>query len=112
MKSYPNAIPSLALASVVLLASATASAQDVLPFPDPPMGGKVAPTMQESVHQWRETPSYLPEDAPNILIVMLDDAGFGQPDTFGGEIHTPTLSRLALDQKSSMHPRRLCPLRQ
>jgi arylsulfatase len=59
------------------------------------MGGKVGPTMQESVHQWRETPRYLPEDAPNILIVMLDDAGFGQPDTFGGEIHTPTLTRLA-----------------
>jgi arylsulfatase len=44
---------------------------------------------------WREQPRHLPEDAPNILIVMFDDAGFGQPDTFGGEIHTPTLTRLA-----------------
>jgi arylsulfatase len=70
-------------------------AQDVLPFPDAPMGGKVGPTMQESVHKWREEPRRLPADAPNILIVMFDDAGFGQPDTFGGEIHTPTLSRLA-----------------
>lgn len=70
-------------------------AQDVLPFPDPPMGGKAGPTMQESVHKWRTEPSRLPADAPNILIVMFDDAGFGQPDTFGGEIHTPTLSRLA-----------------
>jgi len=59
------------------------------------MGGKVGLTMQESVHKWRETPSYLPEDAPNILIVMLDDAGFGQAGTFGGEINTPTLTRLA-----------------
>ena len=59
------------------------------------MGGKVGPTMQESVHKWREQPRHLPEDAPNILIVMLDDAGFGQPSTFGGEIETPTLSRLA-----------------
>ena len=59
------------------------------------MGGKVGPTMQESVHKWRTQPRHLPEDAPNILIVMLDDAGFGQPDTFGGEIHTPTMSRLA-----------------
>ena len=70
-------------------------AQDVLPFPSPPMGGKVGPTMQESVHKWREAPRHLHEDAPNILIVMFDDAGFGQPDTFGGEIHTPTLTRLA-----------------
>ncbi|MGB5986316.1 MAG: arylsulfatase [Desulfobacterales bacterium] len=72
-----------------------AQAQDVLPFPTPPMGGKVGPTMQESVHKWREAPSRLPADAPNILIVMLDDAGFGQASTFGGEIQTPTLSRLA-----------------
>ncbi|WP_295541901.1 arylsulfatase [uncultured Thiohalocapsa sp.] len=77
------------------LSSGPASAQEVLPFPDPPMGGAVGPTMQESVHQWRQAPRRLPEDAPNLLIVMLDDAGFGQPDTFGGEIHTPTLTRLA-----------------
>jgi len=51
--------------------------------------------MQESEHKWREQPRHLPEDAPNILIVMLDDAGFGQASTFGGEIETPTLSRLA-----------------
>jgi arylsulfatase len=69
--------------------------QDVLPFPTPPMGGEVGPTMQESVHKWREAPNHLPEDAPNILIIMLDDAGFGQPSTFGGLIETPTLTRLA-----------------
>ncbi len=67
----------------------------VLPFDPPPMGGKVGPTMQESVHKWREQARHLPEDAPNILIVMLDDAGFGQPSAFGGAIKTPTLSRLA-----------------
>jgi arylsulfatase A-like enzyme len=67
----------------------------VLPFPPAPMGGKVGRTMQESVHKWREAPRRLPEDAPNILIVMLDDSGFGQASTFGGEVETPTLSRLA-----------------
>jgi arylsulfatase A-like enzyme len=67
----------------------------VLPFNPPPMGGKVGLTMQESVHKWRKQPRHLPEDAPNILIVMMDDAGFGQPSTFGGQILTPTLSRLA-----------------
>ena len=79
----------------LLFFAANVSAQDVLPFPSAPMGGEVGPTMQESVHKWREEPRRLPADAPNILIVMLDDAGFGQPDTFGGEIHTPTMSRLA-----------------
>jgi arylsulfatase len=87
-------ITSLALVTttLALFAAGSAWAQDVLPFPTPPMGGKVGPTMQESVHKWREAPSHLPEDAPNILIVMLDDAGFGQPSTFGGLIETPTLS--------------------
>ncbi|WP_287251982.1 arylsulfatase [Moorena sp. SIO4E2] len=43
----------------------------------------------------REEPNYIPiENPPNILIILLDDVGFGQADTFGGEIHTPTLSRL------------------
>jgi len=51
--------------------------------------------MQESEHKWREKIRHLPEDAPNIVIVMLDDAGFGHPSTFGGDIATPTLSRLA-----------------
>jgi len=83
------------LMALALLGAGSSWAQDVLPFPAPPMGGKVGPTMQESVHKWREAPSHLPEDAPNILIVMLDDAGFGQASTFGGEIETPTLSRLA-----------------
>ena len=41
--------------------------------------------------------SHLPKDAPNILIILLDDVGFGLPDTFGGPVHTPTLSRLASD---------------
>ena len=79
---------------IIVFASVSVVAQDVLPFPTPPMGGKVGPTMQESVHKWREKPNHLPEDAPNIIIVMLDDAGFGHPSTFGGEINTPTLSRL------------------
>ncbi|MFK7849257.1 MAG: sulfatase-like hydrolase/transferase, partial [Rhodothermales bacterium] len=78
-----------------MLFASSVAAQEVLPFPSPPMGGKVGPTMQESIHKWRETPRHLPKDAPNILIVMLDDAGFGQPSTFGGEIATPTITRLA-----------------
>jgi arylsulfatase A-like enzyme len=38
---------------------------------------------------------HLPKDAPNILIVLIDDVGPGQTDTYGGEIHTPTLSKIA-----------------
>jgi arylsulfatase len=36
-----------------------------------------------------------PKGAPNILIILIDDMGFGQPSTFGGPIHMPTLDSLA-----------------
>ena len=36
-----------------------------------------------------------PEGAPNVLLVLIDDAGFGSPSTFGGPIQTPSLTRMA-----------------
>ena len=78
------------------LASASEPADDgsVLPFPPTPSASKAGPTLQESTHHRRVEPDRLPKDAPNILIILIDDAGFGVPDTFGGFAHTPTLSRL------------------
>ncbi len=68
--------------------------QESLPFPPTPMAGTASLSMQESVYEPRVTPRRLPENAPNILIVLMDDAGPGQPSTFGGEINTPTLDRI------------------
>jgi arylsulfatase A-like enzyme len=70
-------------------------AQESLPFPSPPSASTAGPTMQDSVHKWRVTPNRLSADAPNILIILLDDTGPGLPSTYGGEIHTPTLDRVA-----------------
>ena len=50
--------------------------------------------MQESVYKQRVEPLRLPENAPNILIVLIDDAGPGLPTTFGGEVNTPTMDRI------------------
>jgi arylsulfatase A-like enzyme len=50
--------------------------------------------MQESVYQQRARPRRLPDDAPNILIVLIDDAGPGLPTTYGGEVRTDTLTRI------------------
>ena len=36
-----------------------------------------------------------PEEAPNVVIVLIDDIGFGATSTFGGAIETPTFDRLA-----------------
>ena len=74
--------------------SAAPADGSILPFPPVPSASVAGPTLQESKHQRRQEPNHLPVGAPNVLIVLLDDVGFGQPGAFGGEIHTPTLSRL------------------
>ena len=67
----------------------------VLPFPEPPSASIAGESLAESKHQRRAQQSHLPADAPNIIIVLMDDVGFGTASTFGGEINTPTLSRVA-----------------
>lgn len=66
----------------------------VLPFPQTPTASIAGSTLQDSRMKWRVEPNRLKGDAPNVLIVLIDDVGFGVPDTFGGEVHTPTLSKL------------------
>jgi arylsulfatase len=70
-------------------------AQEILPFPPKPSGSSAGPTMRDSIYSPRSALSRLPKGAPNILIVLIDDVGPAQADTYGGEIHTPTLSRVA-----------------
>nr|WP_315150220.1 arylsulfatase [uncultured Flavobacterium sp.] len=83
--------------SILLLVffSTSVQAQDVLPFPPAPSGSKAGLTIQESTYKKRVEPKRLAEGAPNILIILMDDLGPGTPSTYGGEINTPTLSRVA-----------------
>ncbi|QDV63437.1 arylsulfatase [Crateriforma conspicua] len=67
----------------------------VLPFPPQPMASVTQPRLQDSTMQWPNPKERLPDDAPNILVILIDDVGFGVAETFGGEVHTPTLSKLA-----------------
>jgi arylsulfatase A-like enzyme len=67
----------------------------VLPFPEPPQASVTGKTLKDSKHQWRKAENHLPDDAPNIVIFMTDDAGFSNPSTFGGPINMPTMTRLA-----------------
>ena len=94
-KTFPS-IGRLALACSIAaaLAAPPATAQQSLPFPDQP-GPKAERTMQMSTHDRPPAQSHLPADAPNILIIMLDDVGPGLPSTYGGVINTPTFSRVA-----------------
>ena len=68
----------------------------VLPIPDRNFGGMMGRTLDESVADWTIVPGpKAPAEAPNVLVILIDDAGFGQPDTFGGPVATPNLTRVA-----------------
>lgn len=75
--------------------NASSADGSVLPFPRATSASIAAPRLQDSKHVRRVEPSHLRKDAPNVLIILMDDVGFGQASTFGGEVHTPTLSKLA-----------------
>ncbi len=68
--------------------------QDVLPFAPTPSASIAGRTMQESVYHGRVDAKHLPADTPNILIVLIDDAGPGLPSPLGGEVATPNLERV------------------
>ena len=65
-----------------------------LPAPDPKFGGVIRNGALESKPWWapRIVP---PAGAPNVLLIITDDSGFGVPSTFGGVIPTPTMDRVA-----------------
>jgi arylsulfatase A-like enzyme len=65
-----------------------------LPAPPPKFGGKIERNVAQSKPWWppRVVP---PKGAPNVLLIMTDDVGFGAPSTFGGVIPTPALDRIA-----------------
>jgi arylsulfatase len=74
--------------------ASSSMAQKVLPVPLEPFKGKIAISPKESVKDFPKEPR-APKDAPNVLLILLDDVGFGASSTFGGYANTPTLQRLA-----------------
>ena len=67
----------------------------VLPFPPTASGSVAGLTIKDSIYKKRVEPKRLADGAPNILVILMDDVGPGTPSTYGGEINTPTLSRVA-----------------
>ncbi|GAA1058971.1 arylsulfatase [Agromyces bracchium] len=66
----------------------------MLPFPPKRSGSIAGRTMQESTYAPNPPVRHLPDDAPNVLVILIDDAGPALPTTFGGEITTETLDRV------------------
>jgi len=80
-----------------------------LPLPDPKFGGMIKQKASESKAWWapRVVP---PKGAPNVLLIMTDDVGFGAPGTFGGVVPTPALDRIAKNglRYTNFHSTSLC----
>jgi arylsulfatase len=67
-----------------------------LPIRRQPFQGVVNRTLDGSRPDWNQLAHVEPpEGAPNVLLVLIDDAGFGNPSTFGGPIDTPNYTRMA-----------------
>jgi arylsulfatase A-like enzyme len=65
-----------------------------LPAPAPPFGGVIKDAAMQSRPWWAPRITS-PPSAPNVLLIITDDAGFGVPSTFGGVIPTPAMERVA-----------------
>src|SRR5262249_53341816 len=66
----------------------------VLPVPQPQFRGVIGRKASDSTPDFPKGVT-APTGAPNVLLIMTDDTGFGAASTFGGPIPTPTLDRLA-----------------
>ncbi len=80
-----------------------------LPAPDPKFGGEINNDALQSKPWWAPT-IVPPKQAPNVLLIITDDAGFGVPSTFGGVIPTPAMDRVASEglRYNNIHSTALC----
>jgi arylsulfatase A-like enzyme len=102
------AAPAFGAGSVSADATTTIDGKQ-LPPPPSEFGGVIKQEALQSTAWWppRVVP---PQDAPNVLLIMTDDSGFGVPSTFGGVIPTPTLDRVAESgiKYNNIHSTALC----
>src|SRR5262245_49369549 len=82
---------------------------DILPLPEARFTGRNGSSYAASQAELISLPT-APTGAPNVLLVLLDDVGFGQTSTFGGPVNTPTLQRLANEglRYNRFHTTALC----
>ena len=89
----------------------TTAERDVLPIPDRPYDGPIFEDAKDRAAKFPPIePLRPPAGAPNVLIVLIDDAGFGCSSAFGGPCQTPTAERLAGDglKFTRFHTTALC----
>jgi arylsulfatase A-like enzyme len=96
-------------ALALIFAVTTTSAQEVLPRPEQPFKGHIGRTASDSTSDFPRAIE-APTGAPNILLILTDDVGYGASSTFGGPIATPTMDGLAQSglRYTQFHTTALC----
>ena len=91
-------------------APSTPSSPSVLPRPDFHFSGSVGRTYLDSDPPRFPQPVQAPKGAPNVVLILIDDAGFGQFSTFGGGVPSPTMDSLAAEglRFNRFHTTALC----
>src|SRR5215207_6292636 len=93
----------------LLIANIPAQAAEQAPVPNSLFKGKIAPTLNASIPDW---PKQITAKAgsPNVVLILLDDVGFGATSTFGGTTATPELDHLAAQglRYNQFHTTGLC----
>jgi arylsulfatase len=86
------------------------STPSVLPRPDFRFPGNVGRTIEDSDPAQFPQPVQAPDGAPNVVLILLDDAGYGQFATFGGGVTSPTMDALAAEglRYTRFHTTALC----
>src|SRR3974377_885461 len=110
MKSISKSNIQAALFVVAVLScGGEALAQELLPALAPPFKGQIGLSYKDSKPDFPK-PIEAPKGAPNVLLVLLDDVGYGASSAFGGPINTPTLERLAKNglKYTNFHTTALC----
>jgi arylsulfatase len=93
---------SILLLMIVFLFSCTSQtgaqkqSENTLPRDNPEFKGKISRTFEDSEQDYPQ-PYRALKGSPNVILVLLDDVGFGQTGTFGGPIPTPSLDKLATE---------------
>ncbi len=100
-----------ATAGAAILAGLTvnALAAEVLPKPEAPFAGVIDADRNKSKPDWPK-PATAPKSAPNIVLILLDDVGFGATSAIGGPVSTPALEKLAGEglRYNQFHVNALC----
>jgi arylsulfatase len=96
-------------ASAILLGSVAAYADEVLPKTPAPFAGKIDADRDQSKPDWPQQVK-AKAGAPNVLLVLLDDVGFGATSALGGPVKAPELEKLASEglRYNSFHVNSLC----